>query len=213
MKLKLNEISKSFGPVKANSDINLTVDRGEILGLLGENGAGKTTLMNILTGLYKPDSGSILIDNQLKVFHNPREANKNGVGMVHQHFMLVPVFSVTENIILGTEPTTIFNKIDLTNAKEKVLKISSEYNLDVNPDQLIEKLEVHPEDVESRSMGAGGEDLIMARAAREKFPYSVECKNQEKLNIWESYSQAVENSKDYEPVVVIKRNNHKPHLS
>ena len=77
-------------------------------------------------------------------------------------------------------------------------------------DQLIEKLEVHPEDVESRSMGAGGEDLIMARAAREKFPYSVECKNQEKLNIRDSYSQAVENSKDYEPVVVIKRNNHKP---
>ena len=77
-------------------------------------------------------------------------------------------------------------------------------------DQLIEKLEVHPEDVESRSMGAGGEDLIMARAAREKFPYSVECKNQEKVNVWESYSQAVENSKDYEPVVVIKRNRQKP---
>ena len=76
--------------------------------------------------------------------------------------------------------------------------------------QLIEKLNVHPEDVESRSMGAGGEDLIMARAAREKFPYSIECKNQEKLNVWESYSQAVENSKNYEPVVVIKRNNHKP---
>ena len=76
-------------------------------------------------------------------------------------------------------------------------------------DLLIEKLDVHPEDVESRSMGAGGEDLIMARA-REKFPYSVECKNQEKVNVWESYSQAVENSKDYEPVVVIKRNNHKP---
>ena len=77
-------------------------------------------------------------------------------------------------------------------------------------DLLIEKLDVHPEDVESRAMGAGGEDLIMARAAREKFPYSVECKNQEKVNVWESYSQAVENSKDYEPVVVIKRNNHKP---
>ena len=75
---------------------------------------------------------------------------------------------------------------------------------------LIEKLEVHPEDVESRSMGAGGEDLIMARAAREKFPYSVECKNQEKVNIWESYSQAVENCKNYEPIVVVKRNNHKP---
>ena len=77
-------------------------------------------------------------------------------------------------------------------------------------DQLIEELDVHPEDIESRSMGAGGEDLIMARAAREKFPYSVECKNQEKLNVWESYSQATENSGDYEPIVVIKRNNHKP---
>ena len=76
--------------------------------------------------------------------------------------------------------------------------------------QLIEQLDVHPEDIESRSMGAGGEDLIMARAARQKFPFSVECKNVEKLNVWESYSQAVENSKDYEPVVVIKRNNHKP---
>ena len=74
---------------------------------------------------------------------------------------------------------------------------------------LIEYLKIDPEDIESRSMGAGGEDLIMARAAREKFPYSVECKNQEKLNIWESYSQAVDNSKNYEPIVVIKRNNHK----
>ena len=77
-------------------------------------------------------------------------------------------------------------------------------------DLLIEELEIHPEDVESRSMGAGGEELIMARAAREKFPYSIECKNKEKVNIWESYSQAVENSKDYEPIVVVKRNKHKP---
>ena len=75
---------------------------------------------------------------------------------------------------------------------------------------LIEKLKIHPEDIESRSMGAGGEDLIMARAAREKFPMSVECKNQEKVNVWESYKQAEDNSKDYEPVVVIKRNNSKP---
>ena len=76
MKLKLHEISKSFGPVKANSNINLTVDRGEILGLLGENGAGKTTLMNILTGLYKPDSGKIFIDNQLKNFIIPEKLIK-----------------------------------------------------------------------------------------------------------------------------------------
>ena len=77
-------------------------------------------------------------------------------------------------------------------------------------DLLIEKLNIHPEDIESRSMGAGGEDLIMARSARQKFPYSIECKNQEKINIWESYKQADENSKSYEPVVVLKRNKHKP---
>ena len=74
---------------------------------------------------------------------------------------------------------------------------------------LIEELGRHPEDIESRSMGAGGEDLIMARAARQKFPYSIECKNVEKLNVWEAYKQAEENSKDYEPVVVMKKNNHK----
>ena len=77
-------------------------------------------------------------------------------------------------------------------------------------DLLIEKLEVHPEDIESRSMGAGGEDLIMARAARKKFPYSIECKNQESVNVWNAYEQAEENSGDYEPIVVIKRNNTKP---
>ena len=77
-------------------------------------------------------------------------------------------------------------------------------------DLLIEKFDIHPEDIESRSMGAGGEDLIMARAAREKFPYSIECKNQESVNLWKSYEQAQENSKDYEPVVVLKRNNSKP---
>ena len=76
-------------------------------------------------------------------------------------------------------------------------------------DLLIDKLGIHKEDIESRSMGAGGEDLIMARSARQKFPYSIECKNQEKINIWESYKQANENSKDYEPVVVMKKNNHK----
>tara|TARA_Y100001935_G_C17246508_1_gene478627 strand:+ start:509 stop:892 length:384 start_codon:yes stop_codon:yes gene_type:complete len=75
---------------------------------------------------------------------------------------------------------------------------------------LIDKLGIHKEDIESRSMGAGGEDLIMSRSARDKFPYSIECKNQEKINIWESYKQASENSKNYEPVVVMKRNKHKP---
>ena len=77
-------------------------------------------------------------------------------------------------------------------------------------DLLIEKLDIHPEDIESRSMGAGGEDLIMARSARERFPYSIECKNQEKVNLWEAYKQACDNSGKYEPIVVLKRNNHKP---
>lgn len=77
-------------------------------------------------------------------------------------------------------------------------------------DKLVEELGVHPEDIESRSMGAGGEDLIMARAAREKFPYSIECKNVEKLNVWDAYSQAIENSGNYEPIVVMKKNGKKP---
>ena len=90
-------------------------------------------------------------------------------------------------------------------AKAKGRRLQQEFRK-----QLIEELEIHPEDIESRSMGAGGEDLIMSRAAREKFPYSIECKNQESLNIWKSYEQAQQNSGNYEPIVVLKRNNVKP---
>ena len=142
MKIELKEISKSFGPVAANTKINLSVASGEVLGLLGENGAGKTTLMNILTGLYQPDSGQILIGDQEKEFSNPRDAIENGIGMVHQHFMLVPVFSVSENVILGNEPITNVNRINLRKAREEVLNISSKYNLDVDPDELVERLPV-----------------------------------------------------------------------
>ena len=111
--IELKNISKSFGSVQANQDINISVNSGEILGLLGENGAGKSTLMNILCGLYRPDDGKIIINQQETYFDNPGDAIKSGVGMVHQHFMLVPIFTVTENVILDkTGPRKIFLTID-----------------------------------------------------------------------------------------------------
>ena len=112
--IELNKISKSFGPVKANQNINLKAKGGEILGLLGENGAGKTTLMNILSGLYLPDYGEILINDKPVKFDNPGDAISAGIGMVHQHFMLVPIFSVTENVILGNEETGLANYLKLS---------------------------------------------------------------------------------------------------
>ena len=105
MEIELRGITKRFGGVVANSDVNLRIRPGEILGLLGENGAGKSTLMNVLSGLYRPDEGEILIDGKPTRFHDAKEAIHAGIGMVHQHFMLVPVFTVAENVILGVEPT------------------------------------------------------------------------------------------------------------
>ena len=106
---------------------------------------------------------------------------------------------------IGTKWIQSIGKMKTSSAKAKGRNLQKKVR-----ELLIEYLKIDPEDIESRSMGAGGEDLIMAKAARNLFPYSIECKNQEKINIWESYKQANENSKDYEPVVVLKRNNHKP---
>ena len=105
MDIELRGITKRFGDLVANDSINLHIRAGEVLGLLGENGAGKTTLMNVLSGLYRPDEGEILIDGKPTRFDGAGDAIRAGIGMVHQHFMLVPVFTVAENVVLGVEPT------------------------------------------------------------------------------------------------------------
>lgn len=105
--IEMRHITKEFGTFKANDDINLQVRPGEIHALLGENGAGKSTLMNILSGLLEPTEGEILINGKTVKITSPTEANRLGIGMVHQHFMLVDAFSVTENIVLGSEPHSL----------------------------------------------------------------------------------------------------------
>ncbi|MFG5382056.1 ABC transporter ATP-binding protein [Yoonia sp. R2-816] len=142
MNIELRGITKRFGPVTANEDVNLTIKAGEVLGLLGENGAGKSTLMNVLCGLYSPTAGEILIDGTPLTFDGPGEAIRAGIGMVHQHFMLVPVFTVTENVVLGVEPTGRLDHLDLDTARAQVREINDQYGLHVDPDALIETLPV-----------------------------------------------------------------------
>ena len=142
MKLELRGMTKRFGPVLANDNISLTVNPGEIVGLLGENGAGKSTLMNLLYGLYQADSGEILLDNQPVNFRGPGDAMAAGIGMVHQHFMLIPVFSVAENVILGNEPTTAIGGLKMAEARARVTEISDRFGFNVDPDALIENVPV-----------------------------------------------------------------------
>lgn len=142
MDIELRGITKRFGPVVANADVDLDVRAGEVLGLLGENGAGKSTLMNVLCGLYSPDEGQIVIDGTPVTFDGPRAAIAAGVGMVHQHFMLVPVFTVAENVVLGVEPTGRLDFLDRAAASRQVRQIGEQYGLKVEPDALIEDLPV-----------------------------------------------------------------------
>ena len=143
MRLELKNVTKRFPGVVANDSVDLTVNSGEIVGLLGENGAGKTTLMNILYGLYEADEGELLIDGRQVRFAGPGDAIAAGIGMVHQHFMLVPVFDVTENVVLGVEPTRgPLGHIDIDQARDDVREISSKYGLAVDPDAVVEDLPV-----------------------------------------------------------------------
>ena len=140
--IEMRNIVKQFGSFRANDGINLRVRRGEIHAILGENGAGKSTLMNILYGLYLPTSGEILVNGKEVRIDSPNKAIELGIGMVHQHFMLVPPFTVTENIVLGMEPMRSMGRVDMKTARERVQKLSDQYGLSVNPDAKIEDISV-----------------------------------------------------------------------
>ncbi len=139
--LEVRNITKRFPGVLANDRVNFTLRKGEIHTLLGENGAGKSTLMNVIYGLYSPDEGEFFIDGQPVDIKNPHDAIQQGIGMVHQHFMLVPVFTVLENIILGSEVTR-GTSLDLNEARKQVIALSREYGLEVEPDAIVEDLPV-----------------------------------------------------------------------
>jgi general nucleoside transport system ATP-binding protein len=140
--LELRGITKRFPGVLANDHIDLTLEEGEIHALLGENGAGKTTLMNILYGLYQPDEGEIIVRGQKQEVDSPSDSIAAGVGMVHQHFMLIPVFTVTENVMLGAEDLYPGGFLDRKKTAQKIREISEKYQLEVDPDSYVKDLPV-----------------------------------------------------------------------
>ena len=140
--IEMRNIVRKFGDFVANDGINLIVHKGEIHAILGENGAGKSTLMNQLYGLLKPTSGDILVKGKKIVMSNPKDAIEAGIGMVHQHFMLVQPFTVTENIVLGTEPLKRGVKLDMATARKNVVELSERYGLSIDPDAKIEDISV-----------------------------------------------------------------------
>jgi simple sugar transport system ATP-binding protein len=140
--LELRGITKKFPGVVANDHIDLTLQQGEILALLGENGAGKTTLMNVLYGLYQPDAGEIFVHGEPAVIREPGDAIARGIGMVHQHFMLVPVLTVTENVMLGVESVKGRFFLDRGKAAARVRQVSKQYGLEVDPNALVSDIPV-----------------------------------------------------------------------
>ncbi|MGO2082738.1 ABC transporter ATP-binding protein [Vagococcus sp.] len=139
--IEMRDITKQFGEFKANDNINLQIKKGEIHALLGENGAGKSTLMNVLSGLLQPTSGQIYMDGKAVDFTGPTDASRRGIGMVHQHFMLVDAFTVTENIVLGDEPAKA-GILDKKIAAQDIKKISKQYGMEVDPKALVSDISV-----------------------------------------------------------------------
>src|SRR5258708_13589207 len=140
--VEMRSITKAWPGVVANDCVNIKVYKGEIYALVGENGAGKTTLMNILYGLIHPDSGEILINGQVAHITGPRDAIRLHIGMVHQHFMLIPPLTVAENIVLGHEPGGVGSAYEIKQARELILNLSKQYALPIDPDVRIQDLSV-----------------------------------------------------------------------
>ena len=137
--IELRNISKSFGSIVANKNVNLEVKKGEILSILGENGSGKTTLMNMISGIYFPDEGQIFIDGKEVVIKSPKDAFDYKIGMIHQHFKLVDVFSATENIVLGLKED---QKFDIKASAAKIKQISEQYGFEIDPQKKIYDMSV-----------------------------------------------------------------------
>jgi simple sugar transport system ATP-binding protein len=173
----LDGITKRFPGVVANDDVDLRVERGTVHALLGENGAGKTTLMNVLYGLYEPTSGRVLVDERERTFDSPRDAIDAGVGMIHQHFMLVDPMTVAENVTLGNEPRKAFGlAVDRQAASEEVRALSERYGFDVDPDARIKDVSVGVQQrVEIlKALYRGAEVLILDEPTAVLTPQEVE---------------------------------------
>jgi len=174
--IRLENITKKFGSFTANDSISITINKGETYALLGENGAGKSTLMNVLYGLYQPTSGKIFIEGQECKITNPNTAIAKGIGMTQQHFMLVPPFTVTENIILGKEITNKLGMLNIKKARQDVIELSKKYGLFVDPDARIENISVGMQQrVEIlKALYRGAEYLIMDEPTAVLTPQEIE---------------------------------------